>query len=324
MLHTTALVALLAAVPSFIAPVAASPKRGLVFTPNETTRADDDIWVTKPTTLTWYYNYKSDPEPTYADVPQSEFEFVPMLWGTPPTLDDTSFLTNVTRLVEQGVNITNVLSFNEPDGPFAWGGSSMQPSVAAQVWVKNMIPLQEIGIRVGLPACTGGPDGLPWVQDFLTECSKLISTDDETRNCTYDFVTIHWYGSFDGLASHMGQYAAAFPNKTMWITEYNLANEDLAATQSFYNISADYFDRLDFVERYSLFGAFRSDVSNVGPNGAMLSNNGSLTDIGAWYLGRPATGIKPTDGSSESSGFRSLPQAGLSVLGALLAAAAFL
>jgi hypothetical protein len=112
----------------------------------------------------------------------------------------------------------------------------------------------------------------------------------------------------------------SFPNKTMWITEYNLANQDLATTQAFFNTSAEYFDRLDFVERYSYFGAFRSDVSNVGPNAAMLSNSGNLTDIGAWYLGRPATGIKPTQGSS---GFRSLPQAGLAVLSALLAVAAF-
>lgn len=105
----------------------------------------------------------------------------------------------------------------------------------------------------------------------------------------------------------------------MWITEYNLNHQDLQATQAFYKTSAEYFDRLEFVERYSLFGAFRSDVSNVGPNGAMLSANGSLTDIGAWYLGRQATGILPTDGSL---GFRAvMPQATVAALGALLAAA---
>lgn len=84
----------------------------------------------------------------------------------------------------------------------------------------------------------------------------------------------------------------------MWITEFNMDHQDLEATQSFYNISTEYFDRLDIVERYSYFGAFRSDVSNIGPNGAMISNNGSLTDIGAWYLGREPTGILPTSSSS--------------------------
>jgi len=107
----------------------------------------------------------------------------------------------------------------------------------------------------------------------------------------------------------------------MWITEYNLNNQDLKTTQSFYNMSAEYFDRLDFVERYSLFGAFRSDVSNVGPNGAMLSAGGNLTDIGAWYLGRQATGVQPAQGSA----FRSMvPQASMVLLSAAFAVAMFL
>ncbi|KAL2267956.1 hypothetical protein VTJ83DRAFT_5233 [Remersonia thermophila] len=318
LLYSAAFAALLAALPG-----AEASKRGLVFTPNATTRSDDKIWVQKPTTLTWYYNYKPEPEAVYEHLPQSEFEFVPMMWGAPSPIDDTSFVRTIKNLIKQGINITNVLSFNEPDGPFVYGGSNMEPSVAAQVWVNNMIPLQELGIRVGLPACTGSPDGLPWLLSFLEECSKLISTDNKQQNCTYDFVTIHWYGNFEGLASHMGQYSAAFPNKTMWITEYNLNHQDLESTQAFFNISAEYFDRLDFVERYSLFGAFRSDVSNVGPNGAMLSANGSLTDIGAWYLGREATGTLP---SASSSSFRSVaPRASavvLSALGALFATAA--
>jgi hypothetical protein len=100
----------------------------------------------------------------------------------------------------------------------------------------------------------------------------------------------------------------------MWITEYNIDNQDLQTTQSFFNMSADYFDRLDFVERYSYFGAFRSDVSNVGPNGAMLSADGNLTDIGAWYLGRQATGVQP--GQGKSWGFRSVPQASMALLSA--------
>lgn len=74
-------------------------------------------------------------------------------------------------------------------------------------------------------------------------------------------------------------------------------NQALEYTQWFYNASADYMDKLDYVERYSLFGAFRSSVSNVGPNATMLSTGGQLTDIGAWYLGEQATGVKPTDKS---------------------------
>ena len=100
----------------------------------------------------------------------------------------------------------------------------------------------------------------------------------------------------------------------MWITEYNLDHRDLQSTQAFYNISAEYFDRLGFVERYSLFGAFRSHVSNVGPNGAMLNRDGELTDIGAWYLGRQGTGVHPVGGAPVSNGCPPLKQPGLSTV----------
>lgn len=52
------------------------------------------------------------------------------------------------------------------------------------------------------------------------------------------------------------------------------------------------------VTRYSYFGAFRSDVSNVGPNVAMLTEKGQLTDIGSWYLGGAATNNVPHKGGA--------------------------
>ncbi len=85
----------------------------------------------------------------------------------------------------------------------------------------------------------------------------------------------------------------SFPNVTQWITEYGFDHQDLETTQAFFNESAAYFDRMDSVGRYSYFGSFRAAVSNVGPNAAMLSDDGRLTDIGAWYLGAPATGVDP-------------------------------
>jgi hypothetical protein len=79
----------------------------------------------------------------------------------------------------------------------------------------------------------------------------------------------------------------------MWITEYALANAPLKDAQGYFNMTAEYFDRLDYVERYSYFGSFRSSVSNVGPNGTMLDQNGRLTDIGSWYMGGGPTGNVP-------------------------------
>ena len=201
--------ALMALVVPVLAGPLASDKRGLCFTPNITTPEDNSIWAQKPTDLTWYYNYGEFPSDAFDGVSQSDFEFVPMLWGAPSDVSNTTFLKSIKSLInDKGINITHVLSFNEPDGPAAWGGSDIKPEVAAQVWVNNMIPLQKMGIKVGLPATMSTPDGLQWLKDFLVECSGIISEGGNKKNCTYDFVPIHWYGDFGGLASHMGTYSA--------------------------------------------------------------------------------------------------------------------
>lgn len=87
--------------------------------------------------------------------------------------------------------------------------------------------------------------------------------------------------------------AYSWPNKSIWITEYAYAHQDLKPTQEFYNQTIDYFDKLDSIGRYSYFGAFRSTNSNVGANAAFLDKSGKLTDIGSWYLGFAATGVTP-------------------------------
>ncbi|CAK7206160.1 hypothetical protein SEUCBS139899_008945 [Sporothrix eucalyptigena] len=277
-----------------------SAKRGLVFTPNSTWPQDNYIWTRPPSDLTWYYNYCPAPSPIYDNISQNAFEFVPMLWGAPSSSSDTSFLTAVKALMAKGINISHIMTFNEPELSTDYGGSDVDPTVAAKLWVCNIIPLQELGVKVGLPACSGSTDAVPWLDQMLGNCSKLISTSSKTKNCTYDFVPLHWYGNFDGLASHIGTYTAAFPNTSIWVTEFNYNNQDLVTTQAFFNTSVDYLDNLTYIERYSYFGGFRSSVSNVGPNAAMLSAGGQLTDIGAWYLGENATGISPESTASST------------------------
>jgi hypothetical protein len=65
---------------------------------------------------------------------------------------------------------------------------------------------------------------------------------------------------------------------------------------------------------YSYFGAFRSDVSNVGANAAMLDQKGKLTDIGSWYLGGVATNNIPQAGAGGRIQTVGLPIAALMTL----------
>lgn len=83
-----------------------------------------------------------------------------------------------------------------------------------------------------------------------------------------------------------------------------MANNELEPTQEYFNQTLDYFDKEDYIGGYTYFGAFRSKVSNVGPNAVFLNNDGELTDIGSWYLGSDATGIDPQSGDGDSAAGR--------------------
>lgn len=58
-----------------------------------------------------------------------------------------------------------------------------------------------------------------------------------------------------------------------------------------------------YVTHYSYFGSFRSDTSNVGPNAAMLNQDGKLTDIGSWYLGGVETNVVPQGDAAHAAKF---------------------
>ncbi|KAM0326555.1 hypothetical protein ACHAQA_006424 [Verticillium albo-atrum] len=273
-----------------------STKRGLCFIAETDHPSDHKIWMQDGSTLSWYYNYGIRPSPVFADIPQEELEFIPMFWGVDQAdLNKTEFKDTVISMIEDdGRNITRVLGFNEPDMGYEFGGSNTPPALAARAWVANFIPLQERGIKVGLPAMTGQPYGLQWLHQFLGNCSDFISVGEDTKkNCTYDFLPVHWYDNFEGLASHIGERIENFPNTSIWVTEYAYANQDLQPTTEFYNTTIDYFERVDDIGHYSYYGAFRSAASNVGPNVPFLNNAGELTDIGSWYLGFQATGVEP-------------------------------
>ncbi|KAG9232872.1 glycosyl hydrolase catalytic core-domain-containing protein [Amylocarpus encephaloides] len=278
-----------------------SSKRGLVFVPPDNPKFvhDNQVWVEASSDLSWYYNYQPSPSAAYSNRSQAEFEFVPMLWSPSDT-----FATTIQGLISGGRNITHVMGFNEPDGTVSTGGSSLDPVTAAKSWIEQIEPLRQMGIKAGAPGVTGSPRGFTWLNDFFSSCAS------QGTNCTADFFPVHWYGDFGGLASHMGQVYGTY-NKSIWVTEYALNNQSLSVTQEFFNTSMEYFDRLAYVERYSYFGSFRSDVSNVGPNAAMLNGNGQLTDIGNWYLGRAAQGNLPTEG--RAAGFKAGSKIALAV-----------
>ncbi|KZF20096.1 glycoside hydrolase family 128 protein [Xylona heveae TC161] len=264
-------------------------KRGLVYTPSEKHPQDDQIWDTSSSDLTWYYNYGDTPSPAYAKA--SKLQFVPMLWGAPTDTSDMTFHDSIVSQINSGAKFPYVLSYNEPDGQ-GNGGSNVPADLAAETWIRELEPLRKYNVSLGAPAVTGAPSGFTWLQNFFTACNG---------NCHADFIPVHWYGDYIGLASHIGQVQGTYHNMTIWVTEFADPDQNLNDSQSFFNQSTKYFDSIDYITHYSYFGAFRSDASNVGPYSAMLTQNGQLTDIGSWYLGHGSTGHRPKGAAASLS-----------------------
>ncbi|KAF2101962.1 hypothetical protein NA57DRAFT_73401 [Rhizodiscina lignyota] len=275
------LLLLSALVHAVLASASRSSKRGLIYIADSSHPTDVDDFLSKSSDLTWYYNYGPEPSPPLSN---TSLQFVPMLWGTSDNNGANSFLDSVKSQITSGSKIQYVLGFNEPDGSKDTGGSNVSPGDAASTWQSQIEPLHKLGVQLGAPAVTGSPDGLKWLKSFFSACNG---------KCTTDFIPVHWYGDFEGLASYVGQVGAAYPGKEIWVTEYADPNANLSDSQTFYNQSVGWFDRMENITHYSYFGSFRSSASNVGPNAAMLDQDGDLTDIGSWYLGGNATGNIP-------------------------------
>lgn len=233
MRHSRSLALAAAAALVSLTAASSSSKRGLCHVASDKHPEDDSIWTsTQGSDLTWYYNYKYEPSDAYKD--DSSFHYVPMLWGASESDKGTPFLDSVKRQISSGSNISHVLGFNEPDGPTSTGGSNMSPALAASAWKLQLEPLKKLGVKLGAPAVTSSQDGFTWLTNWLSACDG---------GCNPDFIPVHFYGSFEGLAGHVGQVASTYPNLTIWVTEWGFPNQNLEDTQSFFNQSIAMLDR---------------------------------------------------------------------------------
>lgn len=223
------IVSLLSLVP--LALTTSSSKRGLIDIPSPEHPTDANIWA-QTSDLTWYYNYRPNPSPAFRN---TQLQFVPMLWGASDSTTGTPFLDSVKRQIQSGANISYVLAFNEPD-MISHGGSGVPADLAARTWKAEIEPLKALGVKLGAPAVTGAPNGFNWLQNFFNECAG---------GCSVDFIPVHWYGNFEGLASHIGQVRGTYPNMTIWVTEFAAAASGLEESQRFYNMSTEYLDKLE-------------------------------------------------------------------------------
>ncbi|KAJ7600826.1 glycosyl hydrolase catalytic core-domain-containing protein [Mycena floridula] len=219
--------------------------------------------------ISWVYDWGLDiPAPLLT----SNLEYIPMQYG----------LGNIENLAAslQAHGAKTVLGFNEPDFDQQ---SDLDPTYAAQLWIKYMNPLKDLisGIRIGGPAVSSSGSGQPWLEQFFAACNS---------NCKMDFLPLHWYGvGVAGLYDYLFQIHGQYPNLTIWMTEYagksHLAGFILMfylEVITFLNQTAAYFDTLPWVERYAWFGYFRPENGSAYN---FLDADGGLNALGKAYIG---------------------------------------
>ena len=149
------------------------------------------------------------------------------------------------------------------------------------------------------PSTSGSASGLTWLSNFNKTCHSLNAT----HGCPFDFIATHFYGPFAGLASWLGNLHSLYPHAKIWLTEFAVPDTSATEALAMMNESLPYLDGLDYLERYSWFGSFRSDDANewTGDGVSMLDGHGKLTSLGAQYLGGEENGFQEGQGQSKDN-----------------------
>ncbi|KAJ7698254.1 glycosyl hydrolase catalytic core-domain-containing protein [Mycena rosella] len=255
----SAAVALLAALP----PVDATA-RGLAWATNNNFAP---VIGSKPM-VNWYHHWEDGPVPQMP----AKNEYVPMFWGT-SKWDKWS-----SRKAEMAKNTPkHLLGFNEPD---ISSQANMSPADAAGVWMSEIHPYAAKGVQLGSPAVAWNLD---WTAQFLAELKK--------RGGHVDFITVHWYGSYQDLAKFKAFVTSAHTRfgYHIWVTELGVTSGSNPTTQQTKNFMMNAFSWMDstgFVDRASWFGCFESssppDAYATAKN-ALFKTAGALNDMGFWY-----------------------------------------
>ncbi|KXJ87397.1 hypothetical protein Micbo1qcDRAFT_112300, partial [Microdochium bolleyi] len=272
-------------------------KRGISYH-NDTAAKDYDILLSAKSPVSWYYTWSPRPGPPSHIFPwgfRDNVEFVPTIHGTGKLDSD---IADLDRL---NASSKHLFSFNEPDEPAASGGSNLNPREAAEAYIARIVPLRK-RFLISHPAVTGSQRGFDWLKTFHDECYKI----DKDKGCPTDFVVVHWYGGFDGLAGWLAQLRAWYTEAgyvpggdrnssalPFWLGELGIPGAPMDANLVMMSQTLPYLDGLPWIAKYAWFGTFRPAQANnwTGVGVAFFDDNGGLTDLGSRFLGGPQKGF---------------------------------
>ncbi|KAG5966049.1 hypothetical protein E4U58_002617 [Claviceps cyperi] len=244
-----------------------SGKRGLAY--NDATLANLVGSSAQKGVCGWAYNWGQNPGNL-----DSQYSFVPTLWGRGPNNQNTAFLdswpSSASKAVANGAKA--LFSFNEPDNK---GQSNLDSSTAASLHVEYMNPYSGKTL-IGSPSVSNSNiqgEGLDWLTSWVQQC--------KSKGCKYDFCNVHWYSPVSmtqSLFDHLEQAHKICDGKPVWLTEFAPVDASDVQTADFLSQVIPKLEALDYLHAYSYF------MVGHNTNLQLLSSPSSLSKIGAKYV----------------------------------------
>jgi hypothetical protein len=196
--------------------------------------------------ISWAYNWGV----SSAGLNLPGVKYIPTMWGNKPDFTD-NWNAKAKAAIAAGSDV--IFSFNEPDQP---DQSNMSPSQAADMYRQYMNPLAGLGAKLCAPSVTNGvktasgaPMGLPWLTEFLAQCS----------DCKIDCINIHWYADASNVQyfkDHLTQAHTVGGGLPVYVSEFGAVGSPSpspSAINTFLQAVMPWMDSQSWVVGYAYF-----------------------------------------------------------------------
>lgn len=155
--------------------------------------------------------------------------------------------------------------FNEPER------ANISPERAADVWMKQMVPLrQQKGKKLVSPSCASDDGGNAWIADFLGRVSSEPP----------DYLGLHYYGANGNAAIQFLEDMHRKHPYPVIVTEIASIARDDDNVRGFTAQLVNWMDDTNWIFEYAFFGCMREVADSfVSPNAQLMRSDGSFTDL---------------------------------------------
>ena len=219
-----------------IGPLFSGGKEGLGISDTSSNGDGSNLGSTK---ASWYYDWSP-----YASnkVNDPNAQFIPMIWGSKDMNPDA-------LKAAKDSSSPMLLTFNEPD-------LASQGNMSVDEALSHWDQLEATGKKLSSPAVSNGPDGVKWLDEFMSKA--------QASGKQVDSISLHWYGSsgsstqqnLDAMKAYIDQVHQKYPDKPINLTEFGVDASGLTANkdQAFLEGAEKMLNGMDYVQMYAPYG----------------------------------------------------------------------